>query len=310
VDTDIDELRDNFPSYWGRQHGSNMPPYCKDVKYIRMDMNSDNVLKRLAKLVKDADETEPTQEAKDLFAEAADNIVQEMIIITHGTGGYFLGKVLALGHLILCRTTRWLALNVPRRKTIIAEQTPCNENLADILSNLASASRSQIDMSCSRVAKKDWHVSYVSTTWYDLEVSAALCGMMPSGAHGDYKYNKDLNELNLDILKKNTDYMKTMSDGVNRLDRCVKRTGGKIEAKYTLLSTNFWDGQLAKADPIGKKGARHWLHHTATKALEKLVNGKNPDLKWDESSKAIEEKYLKAWEKLKTLRKSKEYEYN
>ena len=86
----------------------------------------------------------------------------------------------------------------------------------------------------------------------------------------------------------------TLSDGMSTLGSCLELDkAGKALPGFSILATNYWDSQMKVADRINSGGVRHWLYNTATKALEALVNGKDPDL-MHTSDLELKELYEKA----------------
>ena len=282
VQTDTDELVDRFDSYWGRGSRLDMPPYCSRVIYVKMDFKKVAQASRLAELLKEVRYSKiPTQEIK------------KMILITHGIGGFYLSKALQQGLLVMHRTVRWLGLNVPQTTPHVLElmtNDNCNKNFEWLIKTAARESQSKLDMTCNRMSRNDWTPpSNKIGPFYKFELSAGLCGIVAS--HKENIQKKILNHLKTPETEGLA--MKTLTDGVNRIDHCLILSGNSVLSKFDVLKTNYWDSQMRKADGIKRGGVRYWLHNTATKALEALVNGKTPDLQGAEDS-ILERMYEKA----------------
>lgn len=261
VKTDKDELLDRFDSYWGRGSRLNMPPYCSRVKFVKMDMLGTGPALRLSKLLR-----------KVRYS----NEITKMILITHGSGGSLLAKALRVGHIKQDRTMRWLGLNVPHKTPHVFKvlQEGCDADFRTLLNRMARRTSSKLKMHCVEKTWKSWK-QLVTSDIYKYELSAGLCGAVAS-------HRKREQEKFIKYFEKTKDKspLKRLTDGINRLDSClVLSNTGNVLSKLRVLATSYWDSQMIKGDRINSGGVRHWLHVTATKALEKLVNGKNPDLK-------------------------------
>ena len=268
VNVSKSELVDKYDEYWGKSTRNNLPPYCSRVKYLKLNTMASN----------------PFQEISDLLLQvryseegSTDTTIREMIIISHGTSGTILARALQLGFLKFDRTVRWLGLNVPQSAPHILSVT-CSSTLESLLEKMAERSKSKLDMSCDRISQADWKMKmkYYAPEFYSLELSAGICGAVASHRKTrEEEYRKYFETSETEGLA-----LKTLSDGINRLDHCLTIDGDKVLPKFGILKTNYWDSQMLKADHIKNGGVQHWLRKTATKALEGLVNGEDPDLKY------------------------------
>lgn len=205
--------------------------------------------------------------------------IKELILITHGAGGVYVRWALFGGWLKLHRTVRWLGLNVPYRNSHVVtyyKKKGCNPGFQALLQSIAQKSQSNLKMDCQTLSKqRGWSHWFVHNDFFKHEISAGLCGVVASHDRPDQKkFVKYLEKPETKGIP-----IKTLTDGIVRLDTCLRmKSRKKVDKKFTILATNYWDSQMKKSDSIGSDGVRHWLHYTATKALETLVNGRKPDL--------------------------------
>ena len=259
-------------------------------------MTSSDAPERLAALLKQVRPTEGIT-------------IKQMILITHGSGGVLLGKALHEGHLKFDRTVRWLGLNVPQQKPHVLElldKDNCNKDFEDLVEDIADEADSDLKMSCKKMEKTGWAIHDVEE-FYTYELSAGLCGAVAS--HKTKEQREFLNFLETEETKGLA--LKTLTDGINRIDHCLTLSqDGLVLTKFHVLSINYWDSQMVNADKIKKGGVRHWLYVTATKALEKLVNGEDPDLKnsfTTELERLYEEAEVRRAEELRAAEEEAQY---
>lgn len=148
-------------------------------------------------------------------------------------------------------------------------------------------------MSCRYLRQNSWYFWNIFSEFSELELSAGLCGAVASHVKQDQE--QYIKYMETKDTKGNA--LKTMTDGITRLDTCLRfKSKRKVDPRYSLLVTNYWDSQMKNADKIRVGGVRHWLHVTATKALETLVNGRKPDLMYTRENK-LKELYAAAEKK-------------
>ena len=291
VETDKNELVDEFDEYWGESTRLNMPPYCSSVKFVKMNtLTTLYAGLRVGRLLKG-------------FRREKGKIIREMIIISHGSGGAYINRALVNGWIKFDRTVRWLGLNVPHSGShlVTRRETKCTRPFSNLIVETAGKSGSKLNMRCHFIRRKmGWKFWYrdISSEGHRLELSAGLCGTVASHIPNDQlAYLKYLETEETKGVAE-----KTLTDGVNRLDNCLRfKSAKKIDPRFTVLATNYWDGQMRRADRLqANGGVRHWLHVTAAKALETLVNGNDPDLMHTRANE-LEKLYNEAEEKNKGL---------
>ena len=272
------EVADEFDEYWGKSTRLDMPPYCSKVVFLKMNTLTRYSESKFADLL--------------LSVQPSDGIeIYEMILITHGNAADLIVRAMGKGLLRFHRTVRWLGMNIPQQKLHIRDIMKvdnCNSDLQSLLGQMATDSDSNLEMTCEAIDDKGWSIRGLVKEFYG-ELSAGLCGAVAS--HRSKKQKKFLGIMETPETKGLA--MKTLSDGLNRVDHCLTMLGdGIVSPKFDVQPINFWDGQMRVADRISGKGVRFWLHSTATKALETLVNGEHPDLQYTESE--LEEQYQRA----------------
>lgn len=266
VKPETNEIADEFDEYWGSSSRTNIPPYCSYVKFVKM-----NTLTRYSE----------SKFAELLFSVQPSNGIEirDMIIITHGHASDMVARSMDQGRLQFHRSVRWLALNIVRRKSHIRDmlkEETCNTEMESLLGSMAKHSKSSLEMTCEAYSDKGWGArNHVQS--FNKQMAAGLCGAVASHKHDEQERFLQLTATE----ESKTDPTKALSDGINRVDHCLDIDGMEdtVSPKYDLQPINFWDGQMIIADRIGNKGARYWLYHTATAALETLVNGLHPTWK-------------------------------
>ena len=202
------------------------------------------------------------------------NVLDQVAVITHGTGGLLLANAIANGYLVPHHTMRWFSLNTPLKGPSVEEylENNCpNKKFKKIFNRLA-----KIEAGSKQLFKcqdNDKAQTVTAPMNLDFYITKAACGVVAS-------HNSKRQESFLDMTtdpKDRNSFMKTLSDGITKAENCF-RVGekGQINYRYAALGTNYWESQMQVADPI-TGGVQRWLHERK-KDFEVMVNSASPQV--------------------------------
>ena len=237
-------LLDSLDSYWGSSTRTDKPCFCSSVHYVKLNTLTRNYQDRVLQ-----------QELAALLLTFRTGTFQSRIIldqvtvITHGTGGLILAGAISNGLLDFHETSRWFSLNTPRSGThlpqYMKEHCP-DRSFEELMRRISS-------FTCQSIHEAGFESSRVFPNVkqaYDQHVTQAACGVSVSRS----------GELEGQFLSKTTSasagtsHMKIMSDGMTRVGSCFED-----DSKYVILRMSYWDSQMKRADSI-TGGVRTWLH--------------------------------------------------
>ena len=252
VTADAAAVVDEFDDYWGAYTRIHAPCYCSQVKYI--------VLNTANQTYSDASlQTEFVQQLKAIRDSTASPYkVDEMVLITHGTGGLMLSHALASGKIEMADDAKWYSIFTPTQGTHLLQylRASCpSESFENVLKKITAN-----PITCVAAGKTGYddldNPSAATQSAFNNHVTKAVCGVTVSNAKSiNQDYMSATTESNAKPLQK-------YSDGVTRVGSCLTLEQGKseIDPRFKLLSSNFWEGQMQTSDRIIQgTGVRSWL---------------------------------------------------
>lgn len=263
------EVRSKMDWYWGEHTRVSPPPYCSSVKYIQVNTktrkyNDESLQRDVSALVKKLGKWDG-------------EMISEAVLITHGTAGLTVAEAITNGKLKLSETVVWLALNVPQHGSDLTDyhKKHChtNDSLKYMLLEMSAK-----ELTCNQLDNAGYSILPLTGNAlknYENIVSMGICGASASHKRSNQKSFIAATETS----ETEGQALKTLSDGMTRLEDCLQIKNGVPDPKFTILATNYWDSQMKVGSKVLKRGSvAFWLHVHAQRAVEPLVNGKNPKL--------------------------------
>lgn len=267
------ELLDEMDSYWGSTTRTNIPPYCGTVNYVRL-----NTLTRSYSDETLQDDFVAVMSFLNKKGKVSDTIkMKRAVLITHGTGGLMLADAIAKEKVKLGETVRWFALNVPREAPHLPVymRNHCNDPTFETFLHQMVPVNAPTCASIQESGFDTVPLSANALSQYDEHLSAAVCGISPSN-------NPETSTSFVDLMETPETVgsgLKTLTDGMTRVGDCLDHQDNRVDWRYEILETSYWESQMQVADRISDKGGvQKWLYVTVTKSIESLVNGESPDL--------------------------------
>jgi len=259
------ELRSRFDRYWGKSTHQNPPCYCKSVHYVKLntlDQNPDSrvLQEQLADLLLPF-QTGKIQDAK---------VLDQVAVITHGTGGLLLANAIGNGLLKPHITMIWFSMNTPRIGSHkLLDYCTKATDFKWILKRMAREVLVRPLFQCKDVEKAGFDAianPRVTMMRFDHYVTRAMCGAVAT--HRPKRQEKLLNLIT--VPQERQLAMRTLTDGTTRVGDCLLRNPeNKISSKYSVVGYNYWESQMKKGGSV-KGSVQRWLHDQSNIFLDTL----------------------------------------